>query len=226
MLLEEQLRFAPEGLPQVVVEVREHPRVRARRRQVAQVQPLPGEVRDQRFRATVGQHPLHLLFEHRRLVQLPGGGQIEQFLVRDAAPQEKGQARGELQIADAIGGVGRGVARIPFDAEEKLRAGENGSNRHLDAGVETAGRSRRLVELQRSLEVRRGDRPPVGAARQGRDDGLRARGFRRRARPLTWGPAHEEPLAARRLGRIRPRRTVRRSRPNTPRAGFADAGPC
>ena len=42
--LEEQLRLLAERLPQVVVEVGEQPQVRRDRFEVAQVQPLPGEV--------------------------------------------------------------------------------------------------------------------------------------------------------------------------------------
>jgi hypothetical protein len=89
---EKHFRLTPERLPQVVVEVREHPGVRARGRQVSQIQPLARKVRDQRIRTTVGQHPLHLLFQHRRLVQRPADGQAEQFLVWNAAPEKERQA--------------------------------------------------------------------------------------------------------------------------------------
>ena len=59
--------------------------------EVAQVQPLRGEVADHRARPGIGQHPPDLPFEHRRLVELPGRGDLEQFIVRDAAPQEERQ---------------------------------------------------------------------------------------------------------------------------------------
>ena len=49
--LEEQLRFAAQGLPQVVVEIGKQPRVRRDRREIAEVEPLLREVVDQRLGA-------------------------------------------------------------------------------------------------------------------------------------------------------------------------------
>ena len=66
MLLEQQLGLALERLPQVVVEVGKLVLVGHDVAQVAQLQPLPGEVADQRRGARVGQHPPHLPLEHRR----------------------------------------------------------------------------------------------------------------------------------------------------------------
>ena len=90
--LEEHFRFALQRLPQVVVEIREHVLVRTQALQVAQIQPLAGEVRAQRAGAFVGEHPLHLLIEHGGRVQLAGDGQVQQLIVRDAAPDEERQA--------------------------------------------------------------------------------------------------------------------------------------
>ena len=62
---DEELGFAPERLAQVVVEVRERPGIRARGGEVAQVQPLACEVRDQRVRLGGREHAPHLLLERR-----------------------------------------------------------------------------------------------------------------------------------------------------------------
>ena len=63
--LEQQLGLALQRLPQVVVEIGEHILVGTQALQVAQVQPLAGEVAAERSRALIGQHPLHLLGEDR-----------------------------------------------------------------------------------------------------------------------------------------------------------------
>ena len=63
-----------QALPQLVVPVRIEDAVGRRRRQVAQIQQLLREVRDQRLRARVRQHPPHLLLEHARLAQPPLAG--------------------------------------------------------------------------------------------------------------------------------------------------------
>ena len=96
--LEQQFRLAAERLAEVVVEVREVVLVRNRGPQVPQLQPLPGEVSDQRLGAAIGQHAAHLPLQHRRLPQLALRGHVHQLVVGDAAPQEEREARGELEI--------------------------------------------------------------------------------------------------------------------------------
>ena len=64
-----QLRLATERLPQIIVEVRELPAIRTYRRQIAQVQPLSGEIALQRLRARIRQHSPDLALKHRRLVK-------------------------------------------------------------------------------------------------------------------------------------------------------------
>ena len=142
---------------------------------VPQVEPLLGEVVDQRARAAVGQHPLHLRLEHRRIAEGAVDGAVEQLVVRDAAPQEERQARGQLQVADAVGRAGRGVRRIALDAEEELGADEQPLEGALDAPVEAALGAALLVERQQQVEVGPGHRSAVGAAGQGREDLARAR---------------------------------------------------
>ena len=91
------------GLAQVVVEVREDVRVGLEASQVAQVQPLAGEVAAQGARALVLEHAPDLLFEHGRILQLAGRRDRQQLIVGNAAPDEERQPRRELEIADAIG---------------------------------------------------------------------------------------------------------------------------
>ena len=66
--------------------------------EVAQVEPLPGKVLGQRLGVLVRQHPRDLGGENQRLVQLALSRQREQPLVRDRAPQEQRQPRGEIVV--------------------------------------------------------------------------------------------------------------------------------
>ena len=62
--LEKQLGLAPERLPQVVVEVRKDSEFGHDAAEIAQLQPLAGEIADERLRPRIGQHAPHLLRQH------------------------------------------------------------------------------------------------------------------------------------------------------------------
>ena len=86
---EKELGFLTKGLPKIVIEVREQAHVRSDRCQIPQVQPLRGEVGHQCPRTRIRQHSPYLSFEHRRLFEFSCNGQVEQLIVRNAAPQKK-----------------------------------------------------------------------------------------------------------------------------------------
>ena len=134
------------------------------------MQPLRGEVRDERPGARIGEHAAHLPLENHRLVQLARDRHIQQLVVRDAAPQEERQARGEIQVAHAIDGTGSRAGGILFDAEEEMRAHQHGGERHLDAGVEVAIGTGLPVERERPLQIRVRDRTPIRPPHQRRKD--------------------------------------------------------
>ena len=71
----EQVRFLKEGLAQRFVEFGEDLRVGCGERQVAKIQPLAREVRDQRLRTWVGEHAPHLPLHRDGIVQVPLLGQ-------------------------------------------------------------------------------------------------------------------------------------------------------
>ena len=102
--------------------------------QVAQHQPLAGEVVHERPRLRVRQHPPHLLLEHRRLAQLALRGERQQLVVRNAAPQEERQPRRQLEIGDAR----RRRRRRGLGAEQELRVRQDQAQAVLDAGFERA----------------------------------------------------------------------------------------
>ena len=72
--LDQELGLLPQRVAQIVVEIRERRRIRLDTRDVAQEQPLPGEIRHERLRARIGEHALHLRFEHGFVLQLPALG--------------------------------------------------------------------------------------------------------------------------------------------------------
>ena len=80
---EQQLGFAPKRLPQVLVEV-------GRRglhvRKITQVEPLSCKVTGERFGLRIRKHPLHLPGQHRGIEEPAPAGDLQQLIVRDAAP--------------------------------------------------------------------------------------------------------------------------------------------
>ncbi len=132
--LEEQLGLALEGLPQVVVEIRERGFVRQHALHVAQEQPLLGEIIHQRFGFRIGQHAPHFAIQHRRIFQLALRRHVQQLIVGNAAPQEKRKPRRQIQIAHVIEAAGRHARRIGLGAEQELRARKDQPQRVLDPG--------------------------------------------------------------------------------------------
>ena len=66
---DEQLGLAPKRAPQVLVEIGEQLAVRQDVRHVAEVQPLTGEVLDERFSLRIGKHALNLFRQGRWVMQ-------------------------------------------------------------------------------------------------------------------------------------------------------------
>ena len=112
--VEEELGLLPERLTQVVIEVREETRVRTDRLEIAQPQPLSGEVGREVERAPIGEHSARLLLELLRAAELAANRRVEQFIVGDAAPQEERQPGCQLEIADSVGAAGGDFLRIGF----------------------------------------------------------------------------------------------------------------
>ncbi len=135
---------------------------------IAQPQPLSGEIRREIERAAIGEHPARLLLELSGLTQLASNGGVEQFIVRDAAPQEERQSRCQFEIADSVDTARRYFLWVAFHAEQELRVGEHSGQRHCDSQVEIAFGAPFAIEGHRLVNVGFGDRPPVGAPHQRR----------------------------------------------------------
>ena len=196
MLADEQLGLLPERLPQAVVEVGEDVDVGLETVEVPEVQPLAGEVPHECPRPSIGEHAPHLRLQHLRLAEPLRRRQLEQLVVRDAAPEEERQARRQGEVVDAVQRVRRRAGWIALDSEQELRADEQPFDCPLNAGIESL-RATGLVKRQQpgDVVVRRGT--TVGAAGEAGEDASRARGFIRGTRRFT----REDPFATRRLAR-------------------------
>src|SRR5262249_45348132 len=100
----EELGLARERGAQVLVELRfgEQLRIGRDSHETAQLEPLRGEIFHQRLRPLVGQHAPDLPLQHDRLAELPAPREVEELIVRNAAPEKEREPRGELYVAQTI----------------------------------------------------------------------------------------------------------------------------
>src|SRR6185295_18626202 len=92
-----QFLFHQSALIQQATGLRELAAVRSNLVQLGNVKPLERKVVDQRFRSRVCKHSLDLLRHHRRITETRRDSEVEEFLIRQAAPQEKRKARRQFQ---------------------------------------------------------------------------------------------------------------------------------
>src|SRR6185312_1730897 len=107
-----------------------------------------------------------LLTEHSILVQLTLLREREQLIVRDAAPEEERQARGEVEIAYPVRRAGGEPLRRRLDAEDKLRIGEQPLHERLDARIERAALPAEGVKLHQRRDIRGCFEASIGTARE------------------------------------------------------------
>ena len=97
---------------ELLVVVREQERVRMDLVEVLQPQPLRGEARGERLGARIGEHALALRARASSASEsLFCCGELEQLVVRDAAPEEERQPRREVEVADLVVLARRDVRR-------------------------------------------------------------------------------------------------------------------
>ena len=142
------------------------------------MQPLPGEILDQRVRLRVGQHPPGLLREHGRRLQRALRRHPQELVVGNAAPEEERQARRQFEVAEPVDAAHRDVRGIAFHPEDEFRTGQNAAQREIDAAVERARfLAAARVEVQQDLHVVIGQIAAVGATRERRENLPRTRRF-------------------------------------------------
>ena len=119
-----------------------------RRIQVAQIQPLIGEVGHQASATRVGQHAPHLFLEHRRAAaacpaSATSSSSSSGMLLHRKNDRREASSRSLMRYAAFRARVG-GIA---FHAEQELGADQQGSQRPFDPGVKSARGPPVLVEL-------------------------------------------------------------------------------
>ena len=90
--VQEQLGFTHERGAHTLVEIAEQVDVRFLGFDVAQEQPLGGEVGHQRAAARIGEHARHLAAQDFGLAQRSRGSRIQQLVVGHAGPEEEREA--------------------------------------------------------------------------------------------------------------------------------------
>ena len=190
----EQLRLARERLAQVVVPLRKQLGGRYHAGQRAQGQPLQGEAVDEGLGAGIGQHAPHLPPQHVRVTQLTARRDVQQLVVREAAPEEERQPRRQLQVTDRVYRAGPRIHRVALDAEQELRIDEDALQGPLDPGVESARVPPRREEPLQRGQIDLGHWPAEGPPRDGSENLPRARLLRPER-----GAAHEQPLPTGRI---------------------------
>ena len=86
---DEQARLLLHRLAQVLVEVGELVHIGNYAGETPELEPLVGEIVDERLRPRIAQHSADLPFEHDRVCQRATYGQVQQLLIRDAAPDKE-----------------------------------------------------------------------------------------------------------------------------------------
>src|SRR5262249_400500 len=100
--LKKQFCFAAKGLTQTLVKIGKRIRVWSDGLQVSKLKPLAAEIADESLRARIVQHAARLQFQHRRVFQLSLFRNIQQLVVRDAAPKKERKPRGEFEIVQTV----------------------------------------------------------------------------------------------------------------------------
>ena len=152
------------------------------------VEPLEREIFDERLGALIGQHAADLLRQHSGLAQAVVFGELEQLRVRQAAPQEEGQPRRELDVAQRD----RAAVLSRLRAIHEVRAREDCAQCIAHAAFEAALAGTRVIERHQALEIGVCHRATERALGEARNDINRARS----RVGSVGGPTDEDLLAA------------------------------
>src|SRR5262249_1550631 len=133
----------------------------------------------------------NLLFENGWLGQISTYRSIEQFVIRNAAPQKKRQSRCQLDRADRIGMPGHGTFGVVLDPEQKIGIGKQPLECGLDAAVERPAFSAALIKSHQRRNIFLCGSPTERTAPERRKNTARTRRFLASARRI----AHKDPRA-------------------------------
>ncbi len=194
-VIKERDGFSAHRIRDTIIKIRKKVRVRVHLADVLQAQPLGGKPFAERLGARVSQHLPRDLIQTRRRGQQTLAGRGQQCLVRRRAPQEEGQARRQLVVANAVGLARLHAVGLPLEAEDEVWAREQRLKRGAHAAFEATRDAADVVELHHRVHFAVGQRTPVRRRAQAGDDGARAGFFV----GLTGGPAGKHLAATRRL---------------------------
>ena len=176
MLSKNSSRFAPEGLPKIVVEIAGFGTGVL---QFSKIKPLAGEIFGQGRRLwdrpTSGEPVCARI---RGSCSLFCYAKPQQFFVGNAAPKEERKPRGQFEIADAVDGrPAAAPAGSLLESEDEPGIDEHARQRRFDSVLEAAGLLALLVKAEQCLEIGITDRAPEGIAGERRQNSSGARGF-------------------------------------------------
>ena len=130
-LTHEHLRLTPHVPQQLVIHQRELHRIRLLPVQRPQIQPLPGKILHQIRGLRILQHPPHLTRQHRLIPQLLLLRQLQQFLIRHAAPKKIRKTRSQVKLAHPISPAPR--RRVLLHPKQKRRRNQHRLQRNPHA---------------------------------------------------------------------------------------------
>ena len=133
-----------------------------------ELEPLRREAVAKTFHAVIVQHAIDLCCQRFGIAELSLGGGVEQRLVRDAAPEEERQPRGEFEIVDLFGPVA-GSGEIVKIKETRRRERGGGGGLH-GLGERLAGSN--AAQDMRGIAVE--ERLLDGAAKGAGEEGLQS----------------------------------------------------
>ncbi len=137
LAVDEELGLALEGLAQVLVEIGEEIGIGRRVADVPE-QRATGRRSCRRAPSARGSAIMRRTCASSTFGVLQSSARrgVEQLVVRDAAPEEERQPRGELEIGQPVRGTSGDARGIALGAEEEVGIDQNPLERELDAGIE------------------------------------------------------------------------------------------
>ncbi len=97
-------------------------------------------------------------------------GNFNEFVIGDAAPDQERQARGQLQVRNAIGLSRRYVRGLALRADQEWRTGQDAAQTQLDSISKGAFAPAFLIKALYPLPISGSDWPPVCTPHQSGED--------------------------------------------------------
>jgi hypothetical protein len=93
-----------------------------------------------------------LLLQHLGLVQTSAGRDIQQLVVRNAAPQEERQTRCQIHVTETINGAGRDPLRRRLGTVDETRSHQHARERLLNPILEASALAALPIEIHQQID--------------------------------------------------------------------------